>query len=254
MAQGKMRIIKRGHVIQSVEDWFSYAPPKMGERQWKDSRSAKETAKSWFRNGAPTPPYELVALLEARFGTEVSFDEARPECVIELDDFAGEHRNCDLVVLCNLGVKRLVINVEAKADEPFGDEVGEYYDQKVGSGSNVPARIHQLSKALFGRVADEAIRELRYQLLHAAATLIEAAASSADVAVLLVHEFRSASLNGRKLSQNEADWRNFVHAFSELATARIEENQILPPVSVPGGGRVPNSFSFCLGKLVTELE
>ena len=28
----------------------------------------------------------------------------------------------------------MVINVEAKADEPFGDLIGEYLDQKVGSG------------------------------------------------------------------------------------------------------------------------
>src|SRR4029077_6404491 len=107
-----MRINKSGHEIRSVEDWFRYAPPKMRERQWKDKRSAKELAKSWFRNGTPNPPVELVALMEARFGTAVTFDEAEPECIIELDDFVGEHRNCDLVVLCNVGAKRLVINVE----------------------------------------------------------------------------------------------------------------------------------------------
>jgi hypothetical protein len=250
-----MRINKSGHEIRSVEDWFRYAPPKMGERQWKDKRSAKELAKSWFRSGTPNPPVELVALMGARFGTAVTFDEAEPECIIELDDFAGEHRNCDLVVLCNVGVRRLVISVEGKADEPFGDVVGEYYDRKTGSGSNVPARISQLSKALFGRVPDEAIRKLRYQLLHAAAaTLIEAGANEAEMGLLLVHEFRSTSLNRDKLAQNDADWRYFVQAFPELTAARIEENQIHGPVGVPGGGRVPHSLPLHLGKLVTELE
>jgi hypothetical protein len=250
-----MRIHKSGHEIQSVEDWFRYAPPKMGALHWKDGRSAKELAKAWFRNGTPMPPDELRALLEARFGTGITFDEARPERVIELDDFAGEHRNCDLVILCKVGEKRMVINVEAKADEPFGDLIGEYHDRKTGSASNVPARIRQLSLALFGREPDEEIRGLRYQLLHAAAaTLIETRANDAPLGLLLIHEFRSASLNRDKLTQNANDWQNLVHAFPELATDRIGENQILGPVSVPGGGRVPHSVLLYLGKLVTELK
>jgi hypothetical protein len=39
-----------------------------------------------------------------------------------------------------------------------------------------------------------------------------------------------------------------------LSAARIEENQILDPVSVPGGGHVPNSLPLYLGHLVTELR
>src|SRR5579862_467620 len=111
-----MRIYKSGHEILSVEDWFKYAPPKKGELQWKDKRSAKELAQSWFRDGTPKPPDELRASLETKFGTGIIFGEAKPECIIELDDFGGEHRNCDLVMLCNVGAKRMVINVEAKAD------------------------------------------------------------------------------------------------------------------------------------------
>ena len=250
-----MRIHKSGHEILSVEDWFKYAPPKKGELQWKDKRSAKELAQSWFRDGTPKPPDELRALLEARFGTGTIFDEAKPECIIELDEFGGEHRNCDLAVLCNVGAKRMVINVEAKADEPFGDVIGEYLDRKTGSGSNVPARIRQLSRALFGREPDEAIRKLRYQLLHAAAaTLIGAKENGAEVGLFLIHEFHSTSLNRDKLKQNATDWENFVHAFPEVASAQIEENQILGAVSVPGGGRVPHTVPLHLGHLVTHLE
>jgi len=252
-----MRIHKSGHEILSVEDWFKYAPPKKGELQWKDKRSAKELAQSWCRNGTPNSPDELGALMEAKFGTGITFDEAKPECIIELDDFVGEHRNCDLVVLCSVGTKRMIINVEAKADEPFGDLIGEYLDRKTGSGSgsNVPARIRQLSLALFGREPDEVIRKLRYQLLHAAAaTLIEARRNDAAMGLLLVHEFRSANLSRGKLNQNATDWQNFVHAFPEAASARIEENQILGPVSVPGGGRVSHAVPLHLGHLVTQLE
>ena len=250
-----MRIHKSEHEILSVEDWLKYAPPKKGELQWEDKRSAKELAQAWCGKGFACPPADMRLLLERAFRTEIVFDEAKPECVIKLDVFAGEHRNCDLVVLCNVGAKRMVINVEAKADEPFGRVIGEYYDRKTGSGSIVPARIRQLSQALFGREPDEAIRNLRYQLLHAtAAALVEAAASGAELGLFLVHEFWSASLNRNKLTQNATDWENFIHAFPELATAGIEKNQILGPVSVLGGGRVPHSVPLYLGKLVTELK
>jgi len=254
--QNSLHIHKDGHDIRSIEDWFEYAPPKMRARHWKDGRSAKELARSWVRKGYACPPEEMRLLLEGAFNGEITFHEAKPECVIELDDFPGENRNCDLVVLCGVGTQCLVVNVEAKADEPFGDDtIGDYYDRTADSRSNVPARIQQLSLALFGRVPDEAVRKLQYQLLHAAAaTLIEAAANRAELGLFLVHEFRSPSLNEKKLTQNSTDWENFVHVFPQLATAQVEKNQILGPVSVPGGGRVPRSVPLYLGKLATELK
>jgi len=257
-----MRIRKSGNDIGTVDDWFKYAAPKKRELQWKDKRSAKELARSWCGKGFACPPEEMRVLLERTFRAEIIFDEAKPECVIRLDGFEGEHRNCDLVVLCDVGARRMVINVEAKADEAFSDLIGKYYDQTAAprrdgqaSRSNVPARIRQLSLALFGREPDETIRKLRYQLLHAAAaTLIEANENGAQMGLLLIHEFHSANLNRDKLSQNASDWQNFVHAFRELASARIEQNQILGPVSISGGGRVPHSVPLHLGKLVTKLE
>jgi hypothetical protein len=248
-----MRISKSGHEIRSVDDWFKYAPPKMGARHWKDGRSAKELARSWFRTEFASPPEELRLLLEGAFLTEMEFDEARPECILELDDFRGEHRNCDLVVLCTAGTQRIVINIEAKADEPFGDStVGAYYDQKLNSASNVPKRIESLSAALFGKKPDALIRNLRYQLVHStAATLIEAADSKADVAVFLVQEFYSASLSSMKLQQNRTDWANFVRVFPKLATTEVAKNQIVGPISVHGGGRVPNSVPLYLGSFVS---
>jgi len=253
--QNSLRIHKGGHEIRSIDDWFQWAPPKMGARQWKDGRSAKELARSWFRKGYACPPEEIQLLLGAAFNGEITFREAKPECVIELDDFPGEKRNCDLVLLLGVG-QRMVVNVEAKADEPFGDDtIGDYYDRTADSRSNVPARIRQLSSALFGRVPDAAIRRLRYQLLHAAAaTLIEAAANKAELGLFLVHEFHSASLSSAKLRKNSTDWENFVHVFPELATAQVDKNQILGPVSVPGGGRVPRTVPLYLGKLVTDLK
>jgi len=249
-----MRIHKAGHEIRSLDDWFRWAPPKRRALHWKDNRSAKELARSWLREGIPQPPPELVSLLTLTFGSEIVFDEAMPECAVELDDFEGETRNCDLVIVCHNGAQRVVISVEAKADEPFGSStVGEYYDEKVGSSSNVPKRIEQ-STALFGRQPDKDIRVLRYQLVHAAAaSLIEAKKRGAKLGVLLVHEFISARLNSVKLEQNAKDWATFVRAFPQFAEAKVQRNQILGPISVPGGGRVPHPTQLYLGKVVTQL-
>ncbi len=70
----------------------------------------------------------------------------------------------------------------------------------------------------------------------------------------MVHKFRSVELNSKKLAQNSTDLENFVRGFPELATALLEKNQILGPVSVPGGMRVPRSVPLYLWKLVTELK
>jgi len=250
-----MRIHKAGHEIRSVDEWFRWAPPKRGKLHWKDNRSAKELARSWFRAGTAQAPEELRSLLTFTFGSELVFEEALPECATQLDDFEGETRNCDLVVVCQAATQRIVIGVEAKADEPFGSStVGDYYDQTVGSSSNVPKRIEQLSIALFGRQPDDVIRGLRYQLVHAAAaSLIEADAHSARCGIFLVHEFISAGLSRPKLEQNAKDWAAFVRAFPQVAEATVQKNQILGPVSVPGGGRVPRAIPLYLGKVMTEL-
>jgi hypothetical protein len=250
-----MRIQKNGHEIASVDDWFRWAPPKRGALHWRDDRSAKELAKSWFRTDTAQAPFELTSLLNRTFDSEIVFDEAEPECTVELDDFEGETRNCDLVVLCHAGALRMSVSVEAKADERFGDfTVGEYYDKKLGSSSNVPKRIEQLSTALFGRVPNEQIRSLRYQLVHsAAASLIAAERHDAGVAILLVHEFISAGLSFRMLKENAKDWAAFIRAFPKLADAEVRRNQILGPVSVPGGGYVSPSIPLYFGKIVTQL-
>jgi hypothetical protein len=251
-----MRIHKGGHEIVTMEDWHKWAPPKKKDLHWKDDRSAKELARSWVGSPPPAPPGELRTLLEATFGSGIVFEEGKPECIIRLDEFKGEQRNCDLVILCTRESQRIVINIEAKADESFGDStVGDYYDRTLKTKSNVPKRIKQISTALFGRQPDQGIRRLRYQLLHsAAAALIEAINQQADVAVFLVHEFHSPNLDPIKLEQNMSDWVAFVRAFPALATATVQKNQILGPISVPGYSPERKPIPLYLGHLVTEVQ
>ncbi len=252
---------QRGDLIACVEDWLKFAPPKRGLLQWKDFRSAKELARSFLRSGRPNPPVELLALLRGHFGENVQLERAIPERITRLDDLPGEHRNCDLVLHGQVLTDPLIVNIEAKADEPFGELTGEYYDRKaqatrngegerqIGSSSNVPKRIENLASTLFGRL-DDRVRDLRYQLLHGTvATLISAEECGASIAVFLVYEFISAGLTPEKVARNRQDWAHFVRAFPETGAVEIAENQILGPI------RVPNFTSrLYLGHLVSDLS
>ena len=62
----ELNLHKDGNEINSVEDWFSYAPPKGNERHWVDGRSAKELAKAFFRDGYMAKiPAELLRIFNA---------------------------------------------------------------------------------------------------------------------------------------------------------------------------------------------
>jgi hypothetical protein len=74
-----------------------------------------------------------------------------------------------------------------------------------------------------------------------------------NLGLLLVHEFRSTSLNKDRQAQNADDWQQFVNSFPELDATPCGENQIVGPIEVPGGGLVPGGVPLYLGKLVTHL-
>lgn len=242
-----------GKNIASVEDWRKQCPPKRGLEHWVDGRSAKELAKAWFRTGVAAIPEELTRLLDSHELTRQLVVEAvTPECVTVLDDFPGENRNHDLVLSGRSGTRRVVVGIESKADEPFGEVLGEYYDGKQGTRSNVPRRVEQLVSALFG-VAGSEWRRLRYQLVHGcAATLIEANLRQADVAVFLVHEFLiPGATKPEKVKQNADDWAAFLHALDPSGNL-VRPGGMSGPFKLPGGGRVPGSVPLLVGKVTTS--
>jgi hypothetical protein len=214
-------------------------------------------------------PGELSTLLESCERTsDFRPQEANPELVTRLDEFRGEHRNHDLIVIGNARGGRTLIGIEAKADEPFGSkDVGSYLrSASTKEGSNAPARIRRLVSALFGPDGLDgdqvAVRysTLRYQLLTAlAGTLIEARRCSAEQAVLLVHEFRSTPVPrldyvGTRevaLARNAKAWEAFISVLG--GTPRGDEPELVGPLHVPGSEAVPKDMPFFLGKVTVNL-
>ena len=243
-----------GAQINSVDDWLELAGPKEGIKQWKDGRSAKEAAKAWFNDGVPSFPTDLSKLLNSNTLTKNFVPElVVPEHVTKLDNFRGEGRNHDVIVMGESANSKVLLGIEAKTDESFGELIGSRIS-KAKVNSKAPARIELLSQAIFGRPVDESIAPLRYQLLHGVGgTLIEARLRGAEVACFIVHEFVSDEHDKKKLAQNFADFQNFLR---ELSVGKIENGaagRLYDSFQIPGGQFVPSNVTLLIGKITTRI-
>lgn len=247
-----LRILKDGREITTVDDWFRFAPPKEGLRQWVEGRSAKELAKIFLESGASALPPEIRSLLSSHQDLgRVEVELAFPEHKIALDRFPGETRNADLAAIGCGSPGKIGVTIEAKADESFGGTIGETL-AAASARSNVPKRIEALAKAVLGH-ASPAINPLRYQLLHGtAASLIFAREHSARAAVFIVLEFHGPSCTKENLERNSRDFDLFLTALSPNGPSS-QIGKLGGPLLVPGGEFVPTGLPLFVGKAVRIL-
>lgn len=250
-----MAIIKSGRRIETLEDWERYAGPK-SPIQWKDGRSAKEAARAWLST-CNSFPAEVTAVLASHphFGHILDW-EAEPEARLPFDKFAGEPRNSDLVIYANDQYGPLLVAVEAKADESFGQTVKGALAAAVKRQLNNPrsngvARIEQLLDALMGHGLhkDPSLGGLRYQLLTATAGAM-CAAERAHIkrAVLLVQEFVTVATSDSKHAINAADFSNFVRRLSRDSVHTVESGLLYGPFTVPGVPIISTGVQIYIGK------
>lgn len=254
-----MQLQKRGTRIQSVEDWFRLAPPKMGKAQWKPGRSALELARTWCpEGGAPRLPEAFGRLLASHPGLgAITVSALEPECPLPFDDLAGEPRNADLAGLGQTSHGPIAITVEAKADELFGKLVQQELSAAVRTiasdgRTNMVTRIQQLAASLLPeRLPDgPTLGQLRYQLLTATAGSIALAeANAAKLALLIVHEFRTSATHDAKLASNAQDLDRFLGRLASGTETQLESGRIVGPFSTPGH----RNIAFYVGKLRTDL-
>lgn len=246
----RIRIHSRGETISSLDEWFLHAPPKRGEYQWRDGRSAKETAKRWLAGFPPEIRRSLDSHLDWR-GFEAQTVE--PEFETPLDEFASP-RNHDIVVEGTVDSRRALVCIESKADESFDQPVGDRL-RRATPGSNLPERIRRISIGLLGTEEIERLRDIRYQLLQAsAATLIEAATRGSSMCLFLVHVFESESTTSEKLQSNARDLDAFVDLLTSGSISGVERNTVVGPIPVPGYRRIPRDVDFYVGKAVVDLS
>jgi len=201
-------------------------------KQWKPGYSAYELAHSWENAGHFPEKVETVfenSGIPLFSGMEFLY--GFPEYQVSLPG-GGASSQTDLYVLAKAGTELVVIMVEGKVSEPFGETVEKWLGDSPSDGKR--KRLDWLTSLL--ALKEEEITGVRYQLLHrTTAAIIEAKRVNAGHALMLVHSFS-------KEGKGFEDYRDFVRLFNLNAG----KDSISGPVDVQG---VQLYFSW-----VSEME
>jgi hypothetical protein len=226
---------RHGRRLESVSDWGKYAPPA-SPQHWKDGRSAKELAKSWISGSALNA---LTELFESRLETAgLVVESAVAEAQVAFDSHPGGRRNHDLLIHGRVPSGPIVIGLEAKADETFGETVRAYEARALktrnsGATTNAPERLDELMDGIAATTlrATPAFGDLRFQLFSGVAGTL-AAARSGHLAAFVVHEFATDLTTPAKRQANKRALEEFVGDVTG-AVAPASDQWLLGPFHVP---------------------
>jgi hypothetical protein len=193
------------------------------DRQWKRGFSAFETAVSWeiaskSKSGIPEPIEKL--FVKGIFGDPlVVFAVAEHKVDLPGGNAASQ---CDVWAVLKTKAGMLSLTVEAKASEPFGDEILEKWlvaGKSKESTSNREKRFEYIRAHL---PQSPSFMQVRYQILHrCAASVIEAKRLGFQQATFVVQAFNTPV-------QSFYDYKAFCDALGipaargEMATTAID--------------------------------
>lgn len=209
----KLELKKKGKQINSVDDWYSVAPPKSPSLHWKDGRSAKELAKYMTSTKGYMPKEIEDILVKLGCNPNITF-YGEPEAVTSLESRGGG-RHHDLLLIQE---NEVVVGVEAKSDEDFGKVVHKElfgnndYEKLLDTVSdNKLKRVNSLYNDIYWYDFYKNM-ELRYQLLTATDGILkEAKKANASKAVFLVLTLKKEGCySEKKVEANLQDLKNFV--------------------------------------------
>ena len=209
----KLELKKKGKIIKSVDDWYNAAPPKNPSLHWKDGRSAKELAKYMTSTKGYMPKEIENILTKLGCNTNITF-YGEPEAVTSLEGRGGG-RNHDLLLVQR---NEVVVGVEAKSDEDFGEVVhkelfgnNDYENLLDTVSDNKLKRVNSLYNDIYWFDFYKNM-ELRYQLLTATDGILkEAKKATASKAVLLVLTLKKEDCyKEKRVEANLQDLKNFV--------------------------------------------
>lgn len=151
-----MTISKGGISLTDLDLWAELGGPKR-KSQWVAGRSAMEVARAWIGAAAMgRMPAEVEAALTAHsaFGPVLEW-HGEPEVKLPFDTFRGEPRNTDMLVHARDRYGAFVVAVEGKADESFGETVGEALGAALERQLDSDGRfLVRLSQGLVSTVGD----------------------------------------------------------------------------------------------------
>ena len=201
-------IQKNKQAIHTKEQWFQFAPPEGGEKQWAPLHSAHEFAR-YFELCDGFVPSAIDSFLD-QLGIRSSYFDSEPERITSLCEHGfGKNgpRHHDLLMWSD----EAVIGIEAKATETLDEYVTDKCkkDGVVHYAENQRKRYPGLCEKLLNRPIEEC-SSIRYQLLSATAgTLIEAERLGVGKAVVLVVLFKSEIVDEAHIQGTRQDIINF---------------------------------------------
>jgi hypothetical protein len=115
-----------------------------------------EVARIWCSGGRPRIPDVVISTIDDHPSTAGFFGwDVDVEHVTAIDDFAGEGRNHDIVIVGQCDATPTLVAIEAKAAEPFGDPLQVTVTRALARSkkSKVPQRLDLLAQAVRGKPA-----------------------------------------------------------------------------------------------------
>jgi len=248
-----------GETISNLDDWENFGKPKI-EGHWKKGRSAYELGADWVGGGDAAD--KVQKLLEPEFpGCQLKHGVVEKRT--RFDSYRGEVRNHDLLVSGRYDGGDLIVAVEGKADEPFGEslvkqQIAAQKRLDSNEASRGIARLNDLTELFLSCSATEAVNDpelsgFGYQLLTGLAGTL-ADAKNADAAVFLVHEFVTDQTHDAKHDKNAEQYKRFVKRIGASVPQDSDgrSSWITPPIEIKGGGDyMPESIPVSFAKLVT---
>ena len=245
-----------------IRGWQDWEPPKE-DYHWKPGRSAMELARSWFTSSSPIMPKEFRALLNSHSLTKgIKIDTGQPELVTPLPE-PGEGRNHDLVLHGHRGGVSVTVCVEAKVDEPFGNQtVGGYWQEAKKKRdqsdnpvpSKAPERIESLLRIVFGNSAKPNLDPwsgIRYQLLAAVAgTILQAERAGSFFTVFAVHEFHTHMVDSEKIEKNALAFEYLVQVLTAHNDLKVKPGKLYGPIRIFRNQYLQQDKELLLGKAV----
>lgn len=196
-------IIEKKTTINDETDWLRVAPPKGGIAQWKDGYSAKEFAR--FVTISHDSFSKLIKnIVNRTIGYVPESLIGEPEATTDLPPKGSSGpRSHDLLLFDD----KIVIGIEAKVKEPFGDKTLQQ-ESKTNS-SDKKKRIEWLIDTILPKGSGEEAGDLEYQLLTATAgTLLEAYDKGKEQCIFLVLSFHKKG--DKPNSKNEESFNKYV--------------------------------------------
>ena len=194
--------------------------PHLGKpTHWKQGRSAKAVADSWFQANN-IPPRVRAVLDQSPELKGVELIDAWLERCTDLGDRRGSATQTDLLAILGIGDELAVMAVEAKVTESFGPLVSEWIGE---GGEGKEDRLQRLCD-LLGFDRNE-VGDLRYQLFHrTAAAILEARRYRAKNAVLMVHSF----------CEDATGLPDFIRFYERMGVQGCARDALSQPVQVSG--------------------